>query len=140
MDGSPDYKDPGAPLPIVPTPLVLSTITQSASATNPPTVGPFEGAYDNVSNSSAGVYGQSAPALQMPQQKSVFHQFCLIQSSKVILTQSMVRVVSFMSTRIPPRISILRPRREHCEQQVSAVWSHRLTQRIKRNFNNRWKL
>lgn len=72
MDGSPDYKDPGAPLPIVPTPLVLSTITQSASATNPPTVGPFEGAYDNVSNSSAGVYGQSAPALQMPQQKSVF--------------------------------------------------------------------
>ncbi|RCK55422.1 Mediator of RNA polymerase II transcription subunit 13 [Candida viswanathii] len=72
MDSSPDYKDPGAPLPIVPTPLVLSTVTQSAGPTNPPTVGPYEASYDSSSNNTSNVYGQSAPPLQMPQQKSVF--------------------------------------------------------------------
>ncbi|KAL6452516.1 SSN2 Mediator of RNA polymerase II transcription subunit 13 [Candida maltosa Xu316] len=69
-DSSPDYKDPGAPLPIVPTPLVPPTIPQSTGATNPPTVGP--GSVTDTIYDGASIYNQSAPPSQMPQQKSVF--------------------------------------------------------------------
>lgn len=75
---SPDYKDPGAPLPVVPTPLVLSTVSQSAVTTNPPSVGSAPGPAPGPAPGTEtlyeanNAYAQSSQILQLPQQKSAF--------------------------------------------------------------------
>ena len=71
---SPDYKDPGAPLPVIPTPLVLSTVSQSAVTTNPPSVGSAPGPAPGTETlyEANNAYAQSSQILQLPQQKSAF--------------------------------------------------------------------
>ncbi|CAX43414.1 SCA1 protein [Candida dubliniensis CD36] len=72
IDSSPDYKDPGAPLPIIPTPLVSSTISQSAATSNPPSVGSGLGPGGEALHEGNNAYVQSSQISQLPQQKSAF--------------------------------------------------------------------
>ncbi|EGW33517.1 uncharacterized protein SPAPADRAFT_55383 [Spathaspora passalidarum NRRL Y-27907] len=71
---SPDYNDPGAPLPLIPTPFMQSTAP--LSSTNPPSTGPnIESGYypeEVPGNTNTSTVTQSAPSSQMPPQKSIF--------------------------------------------------------------------
>ncbi|KAG7662714.1 SSN2 [[Candida] subhashii] len=69
---SPDYNDPGAPLPIIPTPFVSSTMPQSAITTNPPSAPPIPDNPDYPEETSNMNVAQSAPRSSIPEQKSIF--------------------------------------------------------------------